>query len=279
MTTSIIPRVLTRAAMEPPVRLFSKALLTITSHDVERRARWDISQRPAYLLGVLTAAKQALKQNVPEISVLEFGVAGGSGLLALQDEARAVEDATGVRIRVYGFDMGDGLPPLIGDHRDHPDEWQEGDYPMDEQSLRRKLQPRTTLILGNVEDTARSFFADHRPPPIGFVSFDLDLYSSTRDALRVFTSADSQMLWHVPLYFDDIGYLYAHKFAGELLAIDEFNQQNEQVKIDRWHDVKARRPFPDEAYLDRMFVAHDLAVMAAPLEKRDEQSLPLTETG
>ena len=168
-----------------------------------------------YLLGVLTAAEQALKQRVSEISVIEFGVAGGVGLVALQREAEAVERETGIGIKVYGFDMGaQGLPNFIGDYRDHPDGWQAGDFPMDERLLRPRLTSRTTLIIGNVRDTVRGFFKNFQPPPIGFVSFDLDLYSSTREALQVFTVSDKRMLWHVPLYFDDIEFLFNHKFAG-----------------------------------------------------------------
>src|SRR5262249_16807684 len=149
---------------------------------------WDISARPAYLLGLVMAANQARIENRPEICAIEFGVAGGNGLLALQSEAEAVEKESGIAIKVYGFDMGSGgLPEFIGDHRDHPEKWRPGDYPMVEDALRSRLTPRTTLILGNVRDTVTGFFDGHQPPPIGFVAFDMDLFSSTRDALRIFT--------------------------------------------------------------------------------------------
>jgi hypothetical protein len=128
-------------------------------------------------LGVLTAAKQALKQNVKEIAVIEFGVAGGNGLVALQKEAQAVEEATGVAIKVYGFDMGPlGLPAFISDHRDHPDEWREGDVP----ALQPRLDARTTGILGNIQETA----APHAWPlkaGIGYLLFfGLLFYLHTR---------------------------------------------------------------------------------------------------
>jgi hypothetical protein len=57
------------------------------------------------LLGVLTAAKLARQQKVSEISAIEFGVAAGHGLLALQKEAKAVENDIGIHIKVY-FDTG-----------------------------------------------------------------------------------------------------------------------------------------------------------------------------
>jgi hypothetical protein len=241
------------------------------------RALWELSKRPAYLLGVLTAAEQALKQKVPEISVIEFGVAGGDGLVTLQREAEAVERETGVRIKVYGFDAGRGLPAFIGDFRDHPDAWQPGDFPMDESGLRSRLTNRTTLIIGNVRDTAPQFFKDFQPPPVGFVSFDLDLYSSTRAALQIFRVPEKRVLWHVPLYFDDIEFLFNHKYAGELLAIEEFNEESSQVKIDKWYGVTIGRPFPERPFLNKLYVAHDLEAISEVVLKREAEVLPLRD--
>jgi len=265
-----------RLSMEPPFRIVARAFLKRLRPSAATRMLWDISERPAYLMGVLAAAHQAVKQHVPEISVVEFGVAGGRGLLALQEEAAAVEKETGIRIRVYGFDMGaGGLPPLIGDHRDHPDAWRPGDFPMNEAALRARLAPRTTLILGNIRETAQSFFARFDPPPIGFASIDVDLYSSTLDALNIFSAVDRRMLWHVPLYFDDIEFMFNHRFAGELLAITEFNRQSEHFKIDRWYGVRNGRPFPERPFLDRMYVGHDLCAVTDGARLRDVVRLDL----
>ena len=226
---------------------------------VSTRALWDISERPAYLIGVLNAARRALKEGVREISVIEFGVAGGSGLVVLEREAGAVEQELGVGIKVYGFDNGpEGLPAFIGDHRDHPDKWKPGDFPMDECLLRSKLTERTKLVIGNVQETVPSFFLDPSVPPVGFVAFDLDLYSSTTWALRVLSMPGRRMLEHVALYFDDVEHSISHRFAGELLAIDEFNQCNTHVVIDRWRGLKSDRPFPEASFLRKMYMAHDL---------------------
>jgi hypothetical protein len=146
---------------------------------------------------------------------------------------------------------------------------------MDEAALRVRLTKRTTLIIGNVMDTAPEFFARYQPPPIGFISFDMDLYSSTRDALRIFAVPEKRMLRHVPLYFDDIEFIFNHRFAGELLAIDEFNQEGHAVKIDRWYGVKTGRPFPERSFLDKLYVAHDLAAISNSVLKRDVGTLPL----
>jgi hypothetical protein len=268
---------LTRVGMEQPFRILVRALLKRLSVSVKTRALWELSDRPAYLLGVLTAAEQARRQKVPEIAVVEFGVAGGSGLITLQAEAEAIEGETGIRIKVYGFDAGAaGLPEFIGDYRDHPDAWQPGDYPMDEAVLRPHLAKRTTLILGNVKDTIPNFFDDFQPPPIGFVSFDMDLYSSTRDALVIFTHPNKKMLWHVPLYFDDIDFLFNHKFAGELLAIDKFNEESPIVKIDRWYGVAGGRPFPEREFLKKLYVAHDLEAITKTVLRREVAMYPFT---
>lgn len=261
---------LTRLAMEPPFRMLVWGLFHVFKPSARTRAVWSIGPRHVYLLGVVTAAELAIKQQMPSISVIEFGVAGGTGLLALQEEAAAVEKELGIEIRVYGFDAGGGgLPKLIGDYRDHPDIFRTGDYPMDERALRSRLFSRTTLILGDVSETVQSFFSTYDPPPVGFVSFDLDLYSSTRDALKIFTLPDKRMLRQVPLYFDDIDQLFYHKFAGVLLAIEEFNQENPRVKIDRWCAVRRDSPFPERFYFDQLFVAHDLDAISQTTLNRD----------
>jgi hypothetical protein len=255
---------LKRLAMEPPFRLFARALLKRLPVSTSTRALWDISDRPPYLAGVLYAARRALRERVGEIAVLEFGVAGGAGLLILEREAAAVEEELGVTIRVYGFDNGPaGLPAFIGDHRDHPDKWRPGDFPMDEDLLRSRLGPRTTLVLGDVAETVSRFFYDPAVPPVGFIALDLDLYSSTSQALRILSLPGRRTLDHVPLYFDDTEHSISHRFAGELLAIDEFNATDGHVKIVRWRGLDGDRPFPEASYLRKMYMAHDLRAISA----------------
>ena len=184
-------------------------------------------------------------------------------LAILQEEAGAVERETGVAIRVFGFDNGSGgLPAFIGDHRDHPDAWQPGDYPMDEVSLRGRLAARTELILGNVADTVPAFVRAGSAPPVGFISVDVDLYSSTMQALQVLALPGRKLLRRTFIYFDDVDLPVSHRFAGELLAIDDFNRANQSIKIDRLRGFNIARPFPEKEYLNMMFVAHDLAAIS-----------------
>jgi len=252
---------LQRLAAEPPFRLFAKHVLAMLPCSITTRAKWDLSRRPEYLVGTLFAARQARVQKIPEISVIEFGVANGNGLLTLQSEAEAVERATGVSIRVYGFDAGpDGMPSLCGDYRDHPDLWKPGDYAMDVTALRAKLAPRTTLILGDIRETIDRFRDDHDPSPIGFMSIDLDLYSSTVAALRILDLCP--ILRHMSIYCDDIDLALCHRWAGELLALAEFNEQHTHLKIDRWRGLRTGRPFPELSWIDRMFMCHDLEAIS-----------------
>jgi hypothetical protein len=242
---------------EPPFRLISKAILNRLPTSVRTQAVWDTAPRPQYLAGVLAAADQARRQSVRAISVFEFGVAAGKGLLALAQSAIDVEGETGISIKVYGFDAGSGLPELCGDYRDAPDQWRFGDYPMDEPALRARLPANTTLIIGNIADTLRRQMSQIKEP-IGFVAVDVDLYSAARSVLEMFSRADTQMLMHVPMYFDDIDIFAMHRFAGEMLAIEEFNEQQNRVKIDVWRGIEKNRPFHDAHWLKKMYVAHDL---------------------
>jgi hypothetical protein len=92
---------------------------------------------------------------------------------------------------------------------------------MDEQALRSRLSG-AHLWLGEVADRLSDFLATPFPP-VGFVSHDFDFYTSTRDAMRLFTIEPSHLLPRVTMYFDDLaGYPYSTA-VGEWLAIEEFN--------------------------------------------------------
>jgi len=224
-------------------------------------------------VGTRFAAQQAQREGVSEISVIEFGVAGGNGLLALQTEAEAVERETGVGIRVFGFDAGPGgMPTLCGDHRDHPDLWQAGDYPMDVEALKRRLTSRTTLIIGDIRERIEHFQEEYSPSPIGFMAVDVDLYSSTMAAFRALDLCP--ILQHTGIYCDDIDLDRCHRWAGELLAIDDYNATHETRKIDGWRGLRMR-PFPEAYWIGRMFMCHDLEAISRSSDARPVLELPL----
>jgi hypothetical protein len=246
-----------RILEEPPLRLVTYFVVKRFVKAIRTIDRWGAVDRPHYLAGVLAAADQAIRENVSEISIFEFGVAGGNGLVALQTYADVVEQETDVSIRVFGFDTGEGLPEPCNDYRDHPDQWRVGDYRMDVPRLEQRLAKRTELRLGNIRETVPHFISESNPP-VGFIACDVDLYSSTTDVLRMLSLPGKRMLRRVFMYFDDVDFRFNHRFAGELLAIQEFNEVNTLVKIDTWRGLKKDRVFIDQPWLEKMFIAHDL---------------------
>jgi len=269
---------LQRLLAEPPFRLIAREIIKRSGRNTTTRALWDASERPPYLLGLVRAATQAVQQRVPHFCAVEFGVAGGRGLRILEREAAAVERDQGVQISVVGFDAGAGLPAVTtGDYRDHPDYWHAGDFPMDVARLRASLSPRTQLVLGDIRETLPRWIAQSQPAPVGFVSFDLDYYSSTLAAFEIFAHPAKRMLRRVPCYFDDIIAFVAHQDAGELLAIRTFNAQHQgAMTIDRWHGIRQGRPF-DHPYLEQMFVAHDLEAISGTVLARGARELALDQ--
>ncbi|HXG03909.1 MAG TPA: hypothetical protein VNO23_10935 [Candidatus Binatia bacterium] len=225
---------------------------------VALRARFDIWPRPAYGYGVFRAAELAVALGLPGLSVIEFGVAGGRGLLALESIAATVAAHFGVRIAVVGFDSGQGLPKPV-DYRDLPYLWNEGFYTMDVEALRRRLQ-HAALILGDVAATVPGYLAS-RPDPIGFVAFDLDYYSSTRDALAVFRGPEETRLPRVFCYFDDLilpERACYNDYTGEYLALHEFNAEEPTKKLGKLPHLRLVREHP-AAWQEQIYVLHDFA--------------------
>jgi hypothetical protein len=84
------------------------------------------------------------------------------------------------------------------------------------------------------------------------------------------------MLRNVPLYFDDIEFTENHRWGGEFLAIEEFNEAHPTKKIDRWYGVRKNKAFPERVYFEKMYVAHDLAAITALRAPRAASELRLT---
>jgi hypothetical protein len=252
-----------RLASEPPFRLLTRWFVQRFCEKVETRARWGVDPYPYYQYGILTGANSAKRDGRPAITVIEFGVASGGGLLAMERHARAIEHTTSVKIAVIGFDSGAGLPTFC-DHRDHPDLWKPGDYRFDISAVEKQIdQRRTRIIVGDVRETVPAFLQSGDFAPIGFVSFDLDIYSSTIAALQILGAEARRVLRQTPLYFDDIDFINNHRWAGELLAIREFNNTYENVKIDKWYGIRIGKPFPEAHYWNKMMVAHDLSAISS----------------
>lgn len=213
--------------------------------------------RPNYTWAVLQAAYLAKSLKLKRISAVEFGVAGGNGLISLEKTAEEIERILNVKIDVYGFDTGYGLPKPT-DYRDLPHLYEESTYPMDQTLLQHRLK-KANLTLGLIQDTLPSFIASE-PPPVGFIAVDVDLYSSTVHSLKLLEASSKLLLPRIHCYFDDIiGFSFA-EFNGERLAIKEFNETHELRKIS---PIFGLRYFVPEAMIDNpwvegMYVVHIL---------------------
>jgi len=188
--------------------------------------------------------------------------------------AERTRKATGIQFRVFGFDTGKGMPPAL-DYRDLPESFQAGDFPMDAASLTRALPDFAKLVIGDIADTVPSFLRTiNAGAPIGFVAVDLDYYSSAKKALTVLTGPPSRYLPIVPVYLDDIGVDGSNPWTGELLAVNEFNHDNELRKIAPFTMLRSRRIFKNTQWIDRMFAAHiHDHPLRSPAHRRDTRNI------
>lgn len=242
---------------------------------IPKRKRYELGlvQRPHYAFGIRSAAFEAKKLGYDGITAVEFGVAGGNGLLAMEAHAATLETEVGIRINVVGFDSGSGLP-APQDYRDAPFLWSGGDFAMDQMKLRSRLT-RAQLVLGDVADTVVDFTQSvDEKEPVGFVSFDLDYWSSTVSALNIFRQRADACLPRVWCYFDDIVAMIPD--IGELLAIDQFNEEWSERKIRHPYALRTNIPFRP-VWANQMFQAHffDHPRYATLLAETKDRHLPL----
>lgn len=242
-----------------PLRILflSRLLAHMRWGSYETRLRYDAMARPWYGYCVWNAANLAKALGLDAISVIEFGVAGGRGLLNMEEHVKEIERSTGVSISIYGFDSGEGLPEPT-DFRDLPYRFKAGSFVMDRAKLEASLE-RAKLVIGNVKATVKTFVEAFDPPPIGAVMFDLDFYSSTREAFGVFGYDDhGRYLPRVFCYFDDItdeGITAYNENTGALRAIRDFNDQREDCKIAKINSLWETRRIPS-GWNEKIYVAH-----------------------
>lgn len=222
----------------------------------ETKILWNVVPYAGYAYGLLHACRQAQKLGISHVSALELGVAGGNGLRALERHSKKVEQITGVSISTVGFDTGEGLLQPV-DHRDMPYYFSPGDYRMREDRLREVLT-RSRLIIGDVSCHFNAFLEGSELHPIAFVAFDMDYYHPTKFVLDCIAKHDPSLFLPRPyFYFDNtVGTaetLY-NEFCGELLAIDEFNKENDSQKIAQDRSLKAHNL--NFIWYNKMYVLH-----------------------
>jgi hypothetical protein len=214
--------------------------------------------RPNYAYGILRAADLARFLGKRAVTVCEFGVATGNGLMNMVEIAEQVRAETNVEVRVVGLDTGEGLPP-VADYRDHPELWSAGDFAMtNKDELRKRVAGRAELIFGDIKDTVDGFVDSlDESAPLGFVSIDVDIYSGAKSALRALLGRPELYTPAVSMYCDDVRFFFANRWCGELLAIAEFNEENSLRKIDEDRSL-GDRPSRSDPWYRSMFVCHVL---------------------
>jgi hypothetical protein len=251
-----LQRLLLRGAEPLHLNLMSIAVALCGSY--RAKVYFDLVRRQYHAFSILFAADLAIQCSIKTVQLIEFGVASGAGLVNICRLAERTTKATGINFRVVGFDSGRGMPAPV-DYRDLPNFWNSGDYPMgDVDKLRRALPDFADLIIGDVEDTIPRFLESNidRTTPIGFISIDLDYYSSTKKALRILTGDAQFYLPVIAVYLDDIEPSFASPWTGELLAINEFNQESQFRKIAPFTFLRPYRIFKNSIWIDKIYAAH-----------------------
>ena len=230
----IIKKLITYSLLEPFFlrAIFLKIVKRFRLGSYEARLTYGAVERPYYGYCIKNAAILAKKLGHSKISVIEFGVAGGRGLLNIEYHVNQIEKLYGIEFEIYGFDTGEGLPEPQ-DYRDLPYIWKKGFYKMNKQKLMEK-KGKAKIVIGNINETITTFIELYKPAPIGALIFDMDYYSSTYSSLDILLSKDKYFLPRVFSYFDDtignVESLY-NDYTGQRLAIKQFNKENKYIKI------------------------------------------------
>jgi methyltransferase family protein len=247
-----------RERLTEPLHLNVLSLFVWAFGSYRAKIAHDLVVRQQNAYGILKAADCARSLGIRKVSLLEFGVAAGAGLMNMAAIARRVTNETGVLFSLYGFDTGKGMPPPT-DYRDHPDLYQQGEFGMDVAALRNALPENASLILGEISETVGEFAASlSADEPIGFVSIDIDYYTSAVCALRVFTEGPEKYLPVTVVYFDDIYDERHNASCGELLAIEEFNQSHKLRRIEQFRFLENSRIFRRADWIKHMYFLHVL---------------------
>jgi PAS domain S-box-containing protein len=116
---------------------------------------------------------------------------------------------------------------------------------------------RAHLVLGVVDETIPQFIKS-KPSPVAFISFDLDYYTSTVQALKLLEGDPALLLPRIYCYFDDImGFTYS-EYNGERLAISEFNASHDMRKISMLYGLRYHLPSPysHAQWSEQFYIAH-----------------------
>lgn len=244
--------------LSEPLHLNMLAALVYIFGTYRMKIEFDLVLRQNHAYALLDVADQAMALGYKRVSIFEFGVAAGTGLLNLQEIANRLSAITGVGFDIYGFDTGAGMPPPQS-YKDHPERYQAGDFPMDANKLKSLLKPNTKLVLGPISESTRTFLnMDFSNSPIAFVSIDVDYYCSTVDALKLLKHDAHNMLPRVQIYLDDVEFWEHNSWCGEQAAVHEFTFENPLRPIEKHAFLRGYRIFKHARWIDHMYQCHIL---------------------
>jgi hypothetical protein len=247
-----------RERFSEPLHLNLLAVFVSLFGNYRTRVYFDLAFRQYTAFCLLDAADRAAALGLRQISVIEFGVASGAGLLNICENAAAITKLTGVDFAIYGFDTGAGLPPPRS-HRDHPELYKHGDFPMNRAALEARLPQNAKIIFGDIAVTIPKFVENELTAPLGYVAVDVDYYWSAVDALKIFAAASPALyLPLVNIYLDDCQDAYHNPSCGEMLACSEFNMEHELRKIHPYTALAEKRLFKNASWITKIYAAHIL---------------------
>jgi hypothetical protein len=241
-----------------PMHLNLLSLLVYFFGSYRTKIEFDLIIRQHNAYAISKCAVMAKSLGVRTVSIIEFGVANGAGLMNMAEIAKKITKETGILFKIYGFDTGKGLPPPR-DYRDHPEIYREGDCPMDVGTITKSLPENTKLILGDIAETTSEFLSNLSPDePIGYVVIDVDYYFSTKDVLETFKSSPEKYLPITIVYLDDIHHEPDNSYCGELLAVREFNEEENFRKIEHHPFFENSRIFKRADWIKHIYRLHVL---------------------
>lgn len=241
-----------------PFHLNCIAFFVFIFGSFRQKVAFDLVLRPYHAFAILKACDAAKKQGLKKIKILEFGVANGAGIMNMIKIAEKVTKTTGIAIEIIGFDSGKGMPDPK-DYKDHPEYYNTGDFPMNKELLLQQINNKATIIFGDIKESLKAFEQTLSiDAPIGFVSVDVDYYSSTTETLQLLKAKASYFLPLTYVYFDDTFMEHHNSKCGELLAVREFNQENEFRLIEQHNFLSNSRIFKHANWIKQLYYLHVL---------------------
>lgn len=273
------PHVWRRLAYErltEPIHMNLAAAFVALFGGFRAKVAFDLVVRQHNAFALLKTADLAKRLGLKELTVVEFGVAAGAGLLNLAEVAVSVTRETGIGFRIVGFDTGKGMPPPR-DYRDHPELYQVGDFKMDEAALRASLPSNVELVLGEVEKTVPEFLSRLKSEaPLAYVCLDVDYYHSSKHALEILRGGAEKYLPLTIIYLDDLEDDTHNSRCGELLAVAESNELLSPRIIERHPFLRSYRLLKNARWVDHIFYYH---VVDHPFRSRLEARRETVDLG